>query len=161
MRRTIIAVLALAGCSSERVQPIGLHQYVVTAEGKQLYAKANETCAKLGRTMVPLPMPPPNSANPRQQLKFECMSPFEIVPVDQHSYRVWVPTSTYLELPANAEMLHPPDEAVADRYAKQRASVYCAQMNKTMNVTGGGFDMGTGLTVIFKCVSPQPGAVNR
>ncbi len=44
---------------------------------------------------------------------------------------------------------------------KQLARTYCAKAHKTLVVTGGGFDSGDGLTVIFKCVPPQPGALRR
>ena len=53
-----LTVLALASGSSQAahavVRSIGSHQYMVTDAGKQVFAKANGTCAKLGRVMMPL-----------------------------------------------------------------------------------------------------------
>jgi len=45
-----------------------------------------------------------------------------------------------------------PDLPAVYRQAKQRASEYCAKMNRAMVQTGGGFDIGTGLNVTFRCV---------
>ena len=62
MQRPIIAVLALASGSLQASQPvvrsIGFHHYMVDDAGKQMFAKADETCAKLGRTMLLLGVPP-------------------------------------------------------------------------------------------------------
>ena len=62
MLRAMISVLALVSgplqASQAVVRPIGLHQYVVTDAGKQEYSKAKETCAKLGRKMMSLGVPP-------------------------------------------------------------------------------------------------------
>ncbi|HEV2442687.1 MAG TPA: hypothetical protein VGT07_09195 [Steroidobacteraceae bacterium] len=167
MRRAVIAVLALAGCSSQVVQQIGPHQYMVTAPPKEVWAKVGETCAKLGKMATSIRF----GGDPERQLKFECVSPYEIIPIDSEtlavygdvvkgSYKLWVPTS---EIPktdtctACIGLTHPPpfgvpDLAVADQRAKQRATDYCAKMNRTMKQTGGGFDIGTGLDVIFSCV---------
>jgi hypothetical protein len=47
MRRAIIAVLVLVGGYAQAVVlSIGLHQYVITDAGKQVFEKAEETCAK-------------------------------------------------------------------------------------------------------------------
>ena len=50
MRFAIVAALAVATGSSQAahavVRPIGLHPYVVTDAGKQVFAKANATRAK-------------------------------------------------------------------------------------------------------------------
>ena len=86
MRRAIIiAMLALAGCSSERVQQVGFHQYMVTAKGEQAYAKATETCEKQARKWTALALPP---GSPADQFRFECVNSYEIVPGPQDTYRI-------------------------------------------------------------------------
>jgi len=98
---------------------------------------------------------PADESNPRhEQLKFQCVSPYEIVPIDgetlalygdaaKGSYKMWVPTS---EIPAGPAGL---------TQVMQRPRDYCAKMNMTMKLTGGGFDLGGGLDAIFKCVPKQ------
>jgi hypothetical protein len=158
MRRAIIAVLVLGGCSQQSIQQVGLHQYTVTGPSKQLFAKANETCSKLGRLMV--------AAGTRvedvrpNQLRFECRLPYEIVPVDQGSYRIWVPVSeipvakpgeTSVPMP---KVQVPGEPTVEDRF-KQRASEYCAKMSKVTEITGGFLDLGYGMDLTFRCVPRQ------
>jgi hypothetical protein len=170
MRRAIIAVLVLVGSSAQAVVlSIGLHQYVITDAGKQVFAKAQETCAKLGRVMMPLGVPSDEvGIPPRKQLKFECILAYEVAPNGQDTYRIHVPTGVML---GPSERMCPaptcpiknppallPDIGAASEQTQQLARTYCAKMHATSVVTGGGFDMGPGFTLIFKCVQPQEGA---
>jgi hypothetical protein len=153
----IIAVLALAGCSSQRVQPIGFHQYMVTAKGEQAFAKATETCEKQGRKWFALSNPP---GTPADQFRFECVNSYEIVPAGGDAYRIRVFTNDipakHLTIPASkdkpASMEWVLDKEPADRQAMQRATEYCAKMNQVVKVTSTGFDTGTGSDMVFKCL---------
>jgi hypothetical protein len=164
MRRAIIiAMLALAGCSSERVQPVGFHQYMVTAKGEQAYAKATETCEKQGRKWTALSVPP---GSPADQFRFECVNSYEIVPAPEDTYRirvftpdipvkhVTIPASK--DKPADTEWLL--DEEPTEKEAKQRATEFCQKMNRNMKITGRGFAMDPGLEITFECVTPGLGA---
>jgi hypothetical protein len=159
----IIAVLALAGCSSERVQQVGFRQYMVTAKGEQAYAKATETCEKQGRKWTALGMPP---GSPADQFRFECVNSYEIVPAPQDTYRIRVFTPDipvkHVTIPASkdrpADTAWLLDEEPAEKEAKQRATEYCEKMNRTMTITGRGFEMDPGLEIIFKCVPRGTGA---
>jgi hypothetical protein len=164
MRRAIIiAVLGLDGCSSERVQPIGLHQYMVTGEAKQIHVKATETCAKLDRNLIVLGVP---LGSPANQFRFECVNSYEVVPAGGDSYRIRVLTSDiplkHTTIPASKDMtaqtVWAPDIEPADKEAMQRATEYCAKVNQTMKITGRGFDTGPGLDIVFKCVPHGTGA---
>jgi hypothetical protein len=160
MRSPIIfAVLALAGCSSERVQQVGFHQYMVPAKGEQAYAKATETCDKQGRKWIALGMPP---GSPADQFRFECVNSYEIVPASQDTYQIRVFTPDipvkHITIPASkdkpADTEWVLDEEPAEKDARQRATEYCGTMNRTMKITDRRFDMGRGLDIVFKCV-PQ------
>src|ERR1700739_1137984 len=153
MRRAIIAVLALASCSPQAVERIGPYQYVVTASPKQVFAKANETCAKLGRTVTSLAIPGEDNVSGVRywHAKVECLSPYAIVSVEKDSYKIWVPTS---EIPSEdgcetCVLPHPPTVQIR---VKELASDYCTKVNRTMVPTGDDFDLGTGLNFIFSCV---------
>jgi hypothetical protein len=176
MRRAIIAVLTLASGSSQAsqavVSSIGSHQYMVTDAGKQVFAKANETCAKLGRTMMPLGVPPEEAGiDFGKQFKFECILAYEIVPGGQGTYTIHVPSEKMLApvdrvcplptCPIKAPVTQLPDIGTASEQTEHLARTYCAKTHKTMVVTGGEFDMGPGFTLIFKCVPPQHGAPRR
>jgi hypothetical protein len=160
MRRAIITLLALAGCSTDPVQPIGFHQYMVTAKGEQVYVKATETCDKQGRKWVVLGNPP---GSPADQFRFECANSYEIVPASQDTYKIRVFTPDipvkHVTIPASKDMtaqtVWAPDIESARRDAMQRATEYCGKMNRTMKITDGGFDMGPGLDLIFACVRQQ------
>jgi hypothetical protein len=164
MRRAIIfAVLILAGCSSERVQQVGSHQYMVTAKGEQAYAKATETCDKQGRKWIALAVPP---GGPAEQFRFECINSYEIVPASQDTYKIRVFTPDipvkHLTVPASKE--RPADtqwvlnEEPADKEATQRATEYCGRMNKTMKTMNKAFDAASGLDIVFTCVAQQTAA---
>jgi hypothetical protein len=170
MRCAIIAVLALvsgfAQASQAVVRSIGLHQYVITDAGKQVFAKAHETCAKLGRILRPLGVPPEEvGIDWGKQFKFECVLAYEIVPSGRGTYTMWVPTEKIVPPPAIRTC--PTCKFLGARHPdlgpdpNQVARTFCAKIRKTMMVTGGGFDTGDGLTVIFKCVPLQPGARRR
>ncbi len=169
MRRAIIAVLALAIGSSQAsqvaVRSIGFHQYMVTDAGKQVFATANKTCAKLGRTMMPLAVPPEEAGiDFGKQFKFECILTYEIVPSGQGTYTIHVPSELAPvdrvcpppTCPIKVPVTQLPDIGTASEQTEHLARTYCAKTHKTMVVTGGGFDMGPGLTLIFKCDPPQP-----
>ena len=129
MRRAIIiAVLALAGCSPNRVQQIGLHQFAVTGtKWRQISAKANETCAKLGRHWILLGMPP---GSPTDETRFECVNSYEIVPAGGDTYRIRVLSHDMqladLTVPATKDTAGGtarfPDVEPADREATRRAT---------------------------------------
>lgn len=74
-------------------------------------------------------------------------SPYEVVAVGKNSYRIWVPTS---EFPSPDGP--PPQQPTVEIRVKKIASDYCAKSNMTMKQTGGDFDIGDGLNVIFSCV---------
>ena len=165
MLRAMISVLALASGSLQAsqvvVRSIGLHQYVVTDAGKQEYSKANETCAKLGRKMMPLGVPPEEvGIASGKQFKFECILAYEIVPSGRGTYTIHVPTKMMMLAraermgPTGEVLVTPPDIGPASEKSERTARGYCAKTHKTMVGTGGGFDMGPGFTLIFKCV-PQ------
>lgn len=86
----------------------------------------------------------------------------DIVPAGQDTYKISVLTNTIPVTTATkpatkdipAQTMRVPDLGAAETRAKQLASEYCAKMNKSMVVTGGGFDMGPGLTLIFRCLPP-------
>jgi hypothetical protein len=132
---------------------------MVTDAGKQVFAKANETCAKLGRTMMPLGVPPEEAGiDFGKQFKFECLLAHEIVPSGQGTYTIHVPTEKMLgpvdrvspppTYPIKVPVTQLPDIGTASAQTEQLARTYCAKTHKTMVVTGGGFDMGPGLTLI-------------
>jgi hypothetical protein len=170
LRRLMFAAsLTVAACGSPAVvQPAGRDQYIVTVtcpiwhcprenpSRTQAIDAARETCARVGMTTVAeYRSTPANESNPRhQQLKFECLAPYEIAPIDSEtlalygsavkgSYKMWVPAS---EIGAGT---------AGFKRAMQRPTDYCAKMNMIMKQTGGGFDSGNGLDVIFSCVPKQ------
>jgi hypothetical protein len=176
MRRAIIAVLALGSGSSQAsqaaVRSTGFHQYMVTDAGKQVFAKANETCAKLGRTMMPRGVPPEEAGiDFGKQFKFECILAYEIVPSGQGTYTIHVPSEKMLApvdrvcppptCPIKVPVTQLPDIGTASEQTEHLARTYCAKTHTTMVVTGGEFDMGPGFTLIFKCVPPQHGGPTR
>ena len=160
-----MAVLMLAGCSSRGGEQTDRHEYLITAPQGQVFARAKETCAKVGRLISQASFQSESNI-PDPPLKIECAAPYEVVPVSKDSYRIWgkdaykiwVPTSEIPKtdpcpacvpsLPFGFSRLE-----VADERAKQRATEYCSAMNKTMRQTDGDFDIGTGLNIIFKCES--------
>lgn len=77
-----------------------------------------------------------------------------MVPDGQDTCKISIPTR---EIPATYDVPPPLRKAVdlraADVRVKRRGEEYCATMNGTVNVTGGEFNMGSGLTVIFKCIA--------
>jgi hypothetical protein len=159
----IAAALALAGCSSQRVQPIGFHQYMVTAKGEQAYAEATETCEKMGRKWTPLSIPP---GSPAAEFSFECVNSYEIVPAGKDTDRIRVFTPDiplkHITIPASkenpADLVWVPDLEPADKEAKERATGYCAQQNQGMKVVDHAFDAGAGLNITFMCVPRASGA---
>jgi hypothetical protein len=110
--------------------------------------------------MSPLPTSPPlDPASPRQEFRFECVRAYEIVPVDTDSYRMVVPTRALLFAPQDVADAN---DAVgrmvgaigaAQQRSEQHAAEYCAKMNRKVKVSSVAFDMGPGLTLIFKCIS--------
>lgn len=176
MRCAIITVLALASGFSQASQPIvrsiGLHQYVITDAGKEVFAKADGTCAKLGRAMMPQGVPPEEVGIPfGKQFKFECILAYEIVPSGQGTYTIHVPTEKMLApvdrvcppptCPIKVPVTQLPDVGTASNQTEQLARTYCAKTHKTMKVTGGGFDMGPGFTLVFQCVTAQQRTPSR
>jgi hypothetical protein len=169
MRRAIIILIFLVSVSAQAVvQSIGLHQYMITNAGKQVFDKAGEACTKLGRIMMPLGVPSSEVGIPlEKQFRFECILAYEIVPSARETYTIHVPTK---EMLAPIERVCPPDTCpfkspptqlpdigTASAQTEKLGRDYCAKMQKTMVVAGGGFDMGPGFTLIFKCVPPQQG----
>jgi hypothetical protein len=159
----IASVLVLAGCSSERVQPIGFHQYMATAKGEQAYAQATETCEKQGRKWTALANPP---GTPAAGFRFECVNSYEIVPAGKDTDRIRVFTPDipvkHITIPASQEkpadmewVLNP--EPV-DKEARERAGEYCANKNQALKITGENFDKSTGLDITFMCVQPGSGS---
>ena len=140
MRRTIfITVLTLAGCSSQGVQQTGFHQYTVTGDWTHRYAKARASCAKLDRKPVPLDAPLDTT-----RFQFECVNSYEVVQVGEGIYRSRVLAGDmpfkYVTVPASPPMtLHVPDAEPADKEARQRATSYCAKMNRNLEVTDAEF----------------------
>lgn len=170
MRCAAITMLALvsgfAQASQVVVRSIGLHQYVITDGGKQVWAKAYETCARLGRAVHPLGVPPEEvGIDWRKQFKFECRLAYEIVPSGGGTYTMWVPTERLVLPPAIRTCptckftVAPHPDLGPD--PNQVARTYCAKTHMTMVSTGGGFDTGDGLTLIFKCVPPRHGGPRR
>jgi len=176
----IIAVLALASGSSQAsevvVRSIGLHQYVIADAGKQVFAKAGETCAKLGRTMMPLGVTPQEAAIPLgKQFKFECILPYEIVPSGQGAYTIHVPTEKMLAPidrvcpPPRCPIKPPPyvlpDPGPAMKQTEQLARTFCEKTHQTVVISGRRlgfqFDMGPGLTLMFECIPPRHDAPSR
>jgi hypothetical protein len=165
MRRAIIiAMLALAGCSPERVQTIGLHQYKVTGMSfNEADVKADEICAKLERKWIYLGIP---EGSPPDEIRFECVNSYEIVPAGANTYRIRVLSSdmplTHFTIPGTKGMpgqpVRFPDSEPGDKESMRRATEFCAKMNQTVKVTGGGFDAGPGLDTVFKCVPRGTGA---
>jgi hypothetical protein len=154
------------------VRSIGFHQYVITDAGKHVFAEAETTCAQEGRTAMPLAVPPEEAEIPfEQQFKFQCILAYEIVPSGEGTYTIHVPTEKMLvpadrvcppaKCPLKVPLTQLPDIGTASNHTRQLARAYCAKMHQTVVVTGGGFDMGPGLTFIFKCVPPQPEAPSR
>jgi hypothetical protein len=163
------ACLIATGCGSPpAVQPAaGQNQYIVTVScpiwhcpekrpsSTQASVAAVETCARLGKTFVLTLRRSSDEWNPRYvQVKFECLAPYEIVPMDSETlalyrgpakgwYRMWVPTSE----------LGPGTASSAQ--VMQRPRDYCAKMNLTMKQTGGDLTLGNGLQVIFTCLAKQ------
>jgi hypothetical protein len=98
-----------------------------------------------------------------------CGARDDIAQTGQDAYRISVPTEAMSTVKVTiaasngmlAHVIRTPDIAAANTQARQRATRYCAKMNKSMVVTAEGFDMGAGLTFTFNCVLPQAGAVHR
>jgi len=159
----IASVLPLVGCFSQRVQPIGFHQYMVTAQGEQAYARATETCFKQGRNWTPLGNPP---GSPAAEFRFECVNSYEIVPAGKDTGRIRVFTPDiqvkHITIPATkekpAELEWVPNPEPADKEAKERATEYCARMNQAMKITSESFDSGAGLDMTFMCVPSGNGS---
>lgn len=94
---------------------------------------------------------------------------YKIVPSGQGTYTIHVPTERMLApaervcppptCPLKVPVTQLPDVGTASNQAEQLARDYCGKTHKTLKITGGGFDMGPGLTFIFKCVAPQQGAL--
>lgn len=156
-----VAGLALYGCSSQAVRPIGIQQYVVAAKAEQAYAKATETCDKQERKWVALENPPGSPAN---EFRFECVNSYDIVPAGADSYRIRVFTADipvkHVTIPASddkpADTQWGLDAEPAERDAKRRATEYCVKTNRSMKVTGGGFVTGQGISILFMCVMSVP-----
>ncbi len=154
------------------VRSIGVHQYVITDAGKHVFAEASATCAQEGRTAIPLAVPPEEAEIPfEKRFKFECILAYEIVPSGQGTYTIHVPSDKMLApidrvcppatCPLKVPLTQLPDIGTASEQTRQLAHTFCAKMHQSMVVTGVGFDMGPGLTFIFKCVPPQPEAPSR
>jgi hypothetical protein len=149
----------------EGIQPTGLYQYTVTAPSDQLFAKADEACAKVGRTVSSLAMPAADNFGNHLpwHAKVECFKPYEVVPLDKDLYKIAVSTQqmplTNFTIPATndvpSRVVRVPDSGPADKKVMQLATEYCGKMHKAMKVTDTGFDMGTGLYLIFSCVPPR------
>jgi len=174
-RLMFAASLTVAACGSPPVvKPAGPNQYIVAVSCPlwhcprknpsriQAIEAARATCQNAGMTtLADYVSRPANVSNPRyEQLRFRCISPYEILPIDSEtlslygdavkgSYKMWVPTSEI-----------PPGTASFEQ-ATQRPKDYCAKMNLTMRHTGGFFDLGTGLDFIFSCVPKQQGQEHR
>jgi hypothetical protein len=159
----IVSVLAVAGCSAERVQSIGPQQYVVTAKGEQAYARATETCDKQGRKWTALASPP---GSPADQFRFECVNSYEIVAAEQDSYRIRVFTPDipvkHVTVPASqdkpADTQWVLDLAPADKEVRTRITQYCAKANQSVKLVSRTFDAGPGLDIVFKCAPPAAAA---
>lgn len=95
--------------------------------------------------------------------------PIDVVPKGANSYEIFVPTKDMSMVTVSISQAHEvpgyavrgPNIPATEERAEQRAREYCAQMHKTMVVTGGGFDTGSGLTLIFSCASAQQERVTR
>ncbi|MBS0374799.1 MAG: hypothetical protein JSR73_09440 [Proteobacteria bacterium] len=167
MRRAILAVLAPAVCFSQStdliVQPIGRYQYTVTGEGLEPYRKAKQTCDELRRIVnhgaTPASGDPSGS---RWTITFDCYVPYEVLSIDDNTYKIQVPTEMMSTAPftisaskdAPAHSIQLPDVGPVAARVEQLGREYCAKMNKTMKIAYGGFDMGPGFRVIFNCVTP-------
>ncbi len=85
-----------------------------------------------------------------------------VVPTGKGTYEIRVPTDKMARTPlkmtsccAPDRTLEVPDVVSETDRAGRRASKFCAKMNQTLVITGGEFDLGPGLTLIFKCIPPQ------
>jgi hypothetical protein len=121
---------------------------------------------------MPLGVPPEEVAiDFGKQFKFECILAYEIVPSGQGTYTIHVPTEKMLapvdrvcpppRCPIKVPVTQLPNFGTASEKTEHLGRTYCAKTHKTMVVTGGEFDMGPGLTLIFKCAPPQQGAPSR
>lgn len=84
--------------------------------------------------------------------------PYQVVPLGKNAYRIAVPTAV-MPFDDGCATCNPPrgplpDTALVDRKVAQIARDYCAKIGKPMVVTGGGFDMGPGISTIFRCGPP-------
>jgi hypothetical protein len=167
MRRTIIIVLALAACSPPAVRRIGLHEYMITNAGNQLFPKAIAVCAKLGRQVRGVGVPPSEvGIDWGKQYKFECILDYEVVPIGKESYRVLGTGAGTLgaDTCQGCSVVQPfrgPNWGEVDRKVGLSAREYCAKMNKVMVVTGGSFDSGMGEELIFRCDPPEQAGTHR
>jgi hypothetical protein len=94
-----------------------------------------------------------------------CITPGDVLPAGNDTYKISIPTSKIAVVTTCAACVTPQairdrDIAAAATHAMQRAHQYCARKNRTAENAGGGFDAGSGLTLIFRCVPPQQGAAN-
>jgi hypothetical protein len=70
---------------------------LITDAGKQVFTKAQETCANLGRVMMPLGVPLDEvGIPPTKQFKFECIHAYEAVPTGQDTYKIHLATAGML-----------------------------------------------------------------
>ena len=94
-----------------------------------------------------------------------CATNADIVRTGNDTYEISIPTAN-IPVTKGCEACQPPqaiqapDIAGAGTRVMERAHKYCARMKKARAVTGGGFDVGTGLTLIFRCLPPLEGAVD-
>ena len=88
---------------------------------------------------------------------------YEVASIDNDSYKIQVATSMMGTVPftilaANgnpASTIQAPDVGTTSTRVEQLAREY-AKLNASMKIVAGGFDMGPGFRLTFKCVRTQP-----
>jgi hypothetical protein len=159
LQGAILLVLLVSGCSTPRVQSIGPQQYEITGDATQMDEKATDTCAKLGREVLMLPMP---AGGPADRFRFECVKSYEVVAAEGALYRIRVLANDiqvkhFVIPPSNgipAHIVWAPDEDPARKEARQRATDYCGKMHRALKMTDEKFEAGSGLNLTFQCVAP-------
>lgn len=154
MRRALIAVLALAGCSAQTITQIGPNQYLITGSGMSALvnesAKAAALCKspRYARTSMPADA---NEAHWRENI--DCVLDYEVVPIAKNSYRIRASGADACSRPGC--MPGGPDWAAVSHKIATRGRDHCAKTRKIMVITDGSFDLGVGDEVIFRCSPPQ------
>jgi hypothetical protein len=154
MRLAIFAVLALIGCSAQTIMQVAPNQYLITGSGMNALVKADikaETLCKNPR--YPRTSMTVDAAEAHWRKNIECVLDYEAVPIAKNSYRIRGSGTDTCAHPDCGQ--GGPNWAAVDLKIANSGRDYCAKTHKVVMVTDGSFDLGVGVEVDFRCVSPR------